>query len=157
MTRSEWLLSVVLRAVGCVTMLAVVAVFMPRSWIVLCHEWLGWGAFPDAPVAEYLARCTSLFYVLLGGVLVWMSTDVRRCGPAIVVVAVGTIVCGVVLLSIDMRCGMPWWWTAGDGPFGVGFGIAVLLLQMRSRVERAQADADEAEPRDAGPEGAPRL
>jgi len=140
MTRSERHLAICLRVIGAASLLAVVAVFMPRAWMAWCHEMLGLGPFPDAPVTEYLARSASLFYALSGGVYVFVSLDVRRYARVVTVLAVATIVCGVVLLSIDMRAGMPWWWTVGEGPFVVAVGIAILLLQVRARSETEAAD-----------------
>ena len=153
MTRSERRLTILLRVVGAAEALAIVAVFMPRAWILACHEMLGMGAFPEAPVAEYLARSTSLFYALLGGVLCWLSLDVRRYARVVTVLAVATIACGVILLASDMRAGMPWWWTVGEGPFVVALGVAFLLLQARARCEaRAAEEAGPPEERDdAGP------
>lgn len=153
MTRSERRLTILLRVVGAANALAIVAVFMPRAWILACHEMLGMGPFPEAPVAEYLARSTSFFYVLLGGVLWWLSLDVRRHGRIIAVLGVVTIASGVILLATDMRAGMPWWWIVGEGPFVVALGVAFLLLQVRARSEaRAAEEAGPPEEReDAGP------
>jgi hypothetical protein len=41
----------------------------PYSWMNAIHQWLGLGVLPDAPVAGYLARSTSAFYAMLGGLL----------------------------------------------------------------------------------------
>ena len=140
MTRSERQLAILLRVIGTANALAIVAVFMPRAWILACHEMLGMGPFPGPPVAEYLARSTSLSYVLWGVLLWWLSFDVRRRRRAIVAVGVATVACGVVLLSVDIRAGMPWWWTVGEGPFVVALGVAFLLLQVRARGEVGAAE-----------------
>ena len=63
-------LGLFLRVGGVICMTALVAVFMPRAWIDWCHQRLGLGPFPVAPVAEYLARSASLLYAALGVVLV---------------------------------------------------------------------------------------
>lgn len=158
MTPSERWLTILLRIVGTAALLAVVAVFMPRDWIGLAHEALGFGPFPDGPVPEYLARNTSWFYVLTGVVQWWLSLDVRRYGRAIVALGVVMLASGMVLLWIDIRAGMPPWWTIGDGPFGVALGAVYLVLQFRSRVEVYQATAEgdagetDAEPADASME-----
>ena len=34
-----------------------------------CHEAMGLGPFPDAPIVEYLARSVSAYYAMLGGLL----------------------------------------------------------------------------------------
>lgn len=151
MTRSERWLTILLRVVGTAAALAVVAVFMPRGWIDWCHRALGFGPFPEGSVAEYLARCTSLFYVLAGVVQWWLSLDVRRYGRAIVALGVFMLVSGMVLLWIDIRAGMPPWWTVMEGPFGVAMGAVYLVLQFRSRVEVYQEGAAEG----AGPSPEP--
>jgi hypothetical protein len=40
---------------------------------------------------------------------------------------------GVVLLTIDLRAGLPFWWTAVEGPFVVGIGVVMLTLAARAR------------------------
>ena len=149
MTPSERWLTILLRLVGTAAALAVVAVFMPRQWIDVCHQALGFGPFPEAPVAEYLARSTSWFYVLVGIVQWWLSLDVRRYGRTIVALGIFMLISGMVLLWIDIRAGMPPWWTIMDGPFGVAMGAVYLVLQYRSRVEVCQAAA--AGPAEAAP------
>jgi hypothetical protein len=151
--------------VGTVAGLAVVAVFMPRDWIGLAHKGLGFGPFPDGPVAEYLARSTAWFYVLAGVVQWWLSLDVRRYGRAIVALGVIMLASGMVLLWVDIRVGMPPWWTIGDGPLAVALGAVYLVLQFRSRVEVYQAAEAEgrepaepsAEASEEAPEGATEL
>jgi len=147
MTPSERWLMMLLRVVGTAAALAVVAVFMPMGWIDWCHRSLGFGPFPEEPVAEYLARCTSLFYVLVGVVHWWLSLDVRRYGRVIAALGIVMLAAGMVVLWIDIRAGMPPWWTVLDGPFGVAMGAVYLVLQFRSRVEVYQAgEAEETGP-----------
>ncbi len=142
MTRSERWLTVLLRVVGTAALLAIVAVFMPRDWIDRAHQALGFGPFPEAPTAEYLARTTSLFYVLAGVVQWWLSLDVRRFGTAIVALGVVMLASGMITLWIDLQAGLPPWWTMMDGPFGVALGTVYLVLQFRSRVEVVRRGAE---------------
>lgn len=139
MTPSERRLAILIRIVGTLGALAIVAVFMSRGWIEWCHEMLGMGPFPKAPVAEYLARSTSMFYVVLGVVHWLLSLDVRRYGRAITIAAILMVLGGITLVSIDVRAAMPWWWIGGEGPFVVVLGIAYLVLQLKSRAERRAA------------------
>lgn len=60
---------------GVSALFALVAVFMPLSWIVATHGWLGLGEMPTAPIAEYLARSLSLFYALFGALCLVMAAD----------------------------------------------------------------------------------
>ena len=34
----------------------------------------------------------------------------------------------LVLIGVDLAAGMPWWWTASEGPGGVVFGALLLVL-----------------------------
>jgi len=139
MMNAERTLTAFLRVVGTVCALAIIAVFMPRAWMAAIHERLGLGPFPDGPIVEYLARSTSMFYAFLGGVLWVLSRDVRRSRRAIAVMACATIAGGWVLLTIDLRAGMPMWWTACEGPFVILLGAVTLILRARAPAGEAQA------------------
>jgi len=139
MTSAERMLRAFLRVGGTVCALATVAVFMPRQWMAVCHERLGLGTLPDAPIVEYLARSTSMFYAILGIVLWLLSRDVRRFGGSITAAGAVTIAGGAVLLTIDLRSGLPQWWIAMEGPFVIGIGAVMLILAVRAR--RSAQDA----------------
>ena len=66
MTTSDKALVLLLRFVGVPALFALVAVFIPVSWMAATHHWLGLGEMPTAPVVEYLARSVSAFYALVG-------------------------------------------------------------------------------------------
>ena len=34
----------------------------------------------------------------------------------------------VVLVGVDLAAGMPWWWSASEGPGGVVFGALLVVL-----------------------------
>jgi hypothetical protein len=34
----------------------------------------------------------------------------------------------LVLLGVDLAAGMPWWWSASEGPGGVVFGALLFVL-----------------------------
>ena len=133
MTNAERLLAAFLRVGGTVCALAIVAVFMPREWMALCHERLGLDALPEAPIVEYLARSTSLFYAIFGVVLWLLARDVRRLGGTIAAVGMGIMGCGAILLTIDLRSGLPPWWIGLEGPFVVLIGVVMVALQRRAR------------------------
>lgn len=67
-----------LRYIGGVSLLAVIAVFMPFSWMDAVHRYLGMGPLPAEPFVGYLARSLSAFYALLGGLLWVLSFDLHR-------------------------------------------------------------------------------
>jgi hypothetical protein len=66
MRKADKVLAILLRSLGVSALFALVAVFMPMSWMAATHRWLGLGEMPTAPVVEYLARSVSAFYALFG-------------------------------------------------------------------------------------------
>ena len=80
---SERWLKLFLRIMGTGALTALVFVVAPYSWMDAIHRWLGLGILPSEPVVSYLARSTSAFYALQGG-LVWVvSFDLRRHRPVL--------------------------------------------------------------------------
>lgn len=101
---------------GTVDLLATAAVVMPGEWMRAVHALCGLGEFPDGPLPLYLARSTSMLYAFHGAILWCLSTDVRRYQPVIRFLAAGTILCGLILIPIDLAAGIPSWWTWTEGP-----------------------------------------
>lgn len=128
---AERALAWLLRAIGGVTVLAVLAALLPTDWMAATHAWLGLGRFPRAPIVEYLTRSISLLYTLHGGVFLVASTDVRRYAPLITYLGIANAAGGVVLLAIDAFAAMPWYWTAAEGPLIIAASAAVLWLNHR--------------------------
>jgi hypothetical protein len=132
----RWLV-LLLRLVGGFCLLALVALWMPRSWMEAGHRWLGIGEFPPAPIAEYLARSVSALSAFYGGLLIALSLDVRRYGPLIRYQAAGIMVlaaCGVV---VGRWAGVPLWFVGGDAVACWAYGVPMWLLA--GRVERGGA------------------
>jgi hypothetical protein len=129
-------LVLLLRLVGGVCLLALVPLWMPRAWMDAGHRWLGLGPFPDAPIAEYLARSVSSLSTFYGGLLVTLSFDVRRYGPVIRYQAVAIMLlsaCGVV---VGGWAGVPGWFVAGDAAACWAYCLPMLVLAWR--VERGR-------------------
>jgi len=133
---AERRLKVLLRVVGIVCLPAIVAVFMPHSWLVRGVEL----AEPGTPVrvlVSYLARLVSAFYVLLGGMMVVFSTDVRRYAGPIRFVALWSLLVIVAFLIYGVpalaKGSLGWfiWFVASDIAFGFALAVAILLLQWR--------------------------
>ncbi len=137
MIKADKALVWLLRIFGGMSLLAVVAVCMPGSWMAACHEWLGLGEFPDAPIVDYLARSLSAFYAIMGGLVLLISRDVRRHATIISYVAIVCIAFGGTLVAIDVRLALPTWWVVVEGPFVAGLGAVILILQARAQPQAA--------------------
>src|SRR6516165_450004 len=128
MTRADNALATLLRVLGIGSLFALVAVFMPFSWMVATHRWLGLGEMPDGPVVEYLARSVSAFYALFGALFLVIASDLERYRPVVRFLGVGLALVSLVLLGVDLGAGMPWWWSVSEGPGGVVFGALMFVL-----------------------------
>jgi hypothetical protein len=73
---SEHWLKLLLRVLGAICVLAVIPLFAPRSWLDAGHRFVGMGAFPEAPIAEYLARSVCALSAFYGGLLLLLARDV---------------------------------------------------------------------------------
>lgn len=136
MNRAEGALKLLLRIVGISTLPAIIAVFMPHSWLV----WSTGYAEPGTPVkvlVSYLARLLSAYYFLLGLMFLVFATDVRRyAGPIrlvalwLLIAVVGFVIYGVPAL---VKGGFGWfiWFAASDVAFGFFMAVTILLLQRR--------------------------
>jgi len=145
MNTTERYLKLLLRVVGIVSLPAVVAVFMPYSWLVRGVE-LAEPGTEVGVLVSYLSRLLSAFYVLLGAMLVVFSTDVRRYAGPIRLVALWSLMAVVGFLvyggPVLVKGGFGWfiWFVAGDVAFGFTLAVAILLLQSRiARYDRRQA------------------
>jgi hypothetical protein len=113
MTRADKALVILLRYfLGIPGLFALVAVFMPVSWMAATHRWLGLGEMPAAPVVEYLARSLSAIYAVFGSLCLVVATDLERYRPLVRFLGVAFTLLGLVLLGVDVAAGLPWWWIA---------------------------------------------
>jgi hypothetical protein len=122
MTRADKALVILLRFVGVGALFALVAVFMPSSWMAATHRWLGLGEMPTGPVVEYLARSLSAFYAVMGALCLVLTTDLKRYRPLVRFLGMAFALMSLVLLGVDLAAGMPWSWSASEGPPGIGVG-----------------------------------
>ena len=120
-----------LRFVGIFTQLAFVAAFMPQAWIVRITDQLHLPAFPDNPVAFYLARHLSLIYGFIGIALIVFSYRMDRYRDAVGYFGLGVIGFGVLQAAIDWQAAMPIWWTAGESISSICGGLLILWLDRR--------------------------
>lgn len=133
MSRQERCLRWLLRILGTSALVAVFAVVMPYSWMNAIHQQLGMGRLPSEPIVGYLARSTSAFYAMLGGLMWVVSSDVRQNHQVLCFLGSAIILFGLALLGVDFAEGMPRFWTLWEGPLNIAIGIAVLWLNSPSR------------------------
>ncbi len=125
---AELILKWLLRLMGFLASLAIVAVFMPTAWIEAGAERSGAGSFVDSPLNQYLVRSVSALYALLGVFVLYLARDVRRYRDLIVFMGWMTIVLGLLLTGIDYSVGMPAGWTWAEGPPTILVGAAFIWL-----------------------------
>jgi hypothetical protein len=126
--RATAVLKLLLRVIGGFSLLALIFVAAPESWMVAIHAELGLGQLPDEPIVGYLARSTSAFYAIEGGLFWLVSFDLVRYRPVVRYLGAVTALFGLALLLIDGLEGLPLSWTLWEGPFVAVFGLAVLWL-----------------------------
>ncbi len=117
-----------LRLFGVSSMFALIFVAAPHSWMRDIHAWAELGVMPDTPVVWYLARSTSAFYAIVGGLFLVVSRDLPRYRPVIVYLGWSVNFLGAVLCIVDVLEGMPMSWTLWEGPFVIAYGVAMLYL-----------------------------
>jgi hypothetical protein len=133
----ERLLQLLLRFGGTVLCLAFSTVLLPVDWMASTHEALGLGLFPRSVIVEYLARSIALLYGLHGILLLIVARDPARYREIVTYLAWFNITFGLVMLVIDLKAGMPWFWTLGEGPPIAAMGVLIGVLN-RATATRAQ-------------------
>jgi hypothetical protein len=136
MTRTDKALVLLLGLVGVGSLFALVPVFMPFSWMAATHRWLGLGEMPAGPVVEYLARYLSAFYALVGALCLLLASDLGRYRPVVRFLGVAFALLGLIFLAVDVGAGLPWWWSASEGPGTVVFGVVVCFLARPNHREK---------------------
>jgi hypothetical protein len=128
-----------LRALGALDLLAILAVFMPTPLMAGIHEALGMGQFPQTAVVDYLARSAAVLYAVHGALIFFLSFDVRRYRKLIRFLAFCAIAQGFVMLGINVHAGMPRVWTLVEAVFYFVPAVVVLWLLDRSLREQPVA------------------
>jgi hypothetical protein len=138
MAKQEYLLKLLLRIIGTAALFALVAVVMPYSWMNAIHKRLGMGELPAEPIVGYLARSTSGFYALLGGLFWLVSFDLHRHSLVLCYLGIVIVIFGAALFIIDLVEGMPLYWSLTEGPINVTFGVVIFVLSYRVGFKPAQ-------------------
>jgi len=116
----------ILRVVGLLSMLAILAVFMPLSMMGSVHEYLGLGKMPEGPIVEYLARSLSALYALLGCWIFYLSGRVGEQLRLVCLFGVLFTAFGLVLWWIGVKTGMPLSWVLLEGPPAILIGLWII-------------------------------
>ena len=125
---SKKLLTWLLRLIGLLEMLAFIAVVMPRSWMEVSHVWLGLGQMAESSVLMFMIRQASYNYGMHGVFLWIIASDLKRFRPLVLLNGFSFLLAGPIFFVIDYTSGMPWWWSAMDGPSLALMGAAMLWL-----------------------------
>ncbi len=128
LSRREKIAAGILRVIGCGGLLAFPAILMPLEAMTAIHSRLGLGAVSAAPIVEYLARTTSMFYVVAGIITLVISFDLHRYRPLARLWGWLAVAKGLAVLVIDLDVGLPVWWTAVEGPSSILIGLLLLWL-----------------------------
>jgi hypothetical protein len=135
-------ISLLLRILGGICVLAVVPLFVPRSWLDAGHRFLGLGQFPSAPIAEYLARSVSALCTFYGGLLLLLASDVQRFIRVIQYQAIAIMILSALGIFAGVRAGLPASLVIADalGCWIFLAPILVLAIRMNREVSRPTFD-----------------
>ena len=128
---AEKVLTWLLRVLGFLACLAIIAVVMPTSWMVAGAKYAGTTPFEGSPLNQYLARTLSLLYAMFGVFVLYIARDVRRYRDLVTFIGWLTMVLGIALTAVDFAVGMPAPWTWGEGPPTVVFGAVIVWLSRK--------------------------
>lgn len=133
MTRNDRLIVFILRFLGTCALFALVAVFMPMSWMAAVHVRMGLGEMPTDPIVEYMARSLSALYFFFGVLCLLASSDVNHHRSLVKILAATFLLMGVLFVWIDWSTGMPWLWSLCEGPPQIVLGTVLLFLARPNR------------------------
>ena len=119
--------------------MAVLPILMPTEWMVYLHTQLLLGDLPIAPIVEYLTRSVSAVYAMHGVLLLFISFDLAKYRSLLGFLILVHWLHGTLMLGIDLWAGMPWWWSAGEGPPIMAFAAILGVLYRRWPLESPQA------------------
>jgi len=134
-----------LRLVGSLSLLALVFVAAPYTWMDSIHQMLGMGVLPEQPVVGYLARSASAFYAILGGLLWIVSFNLSRHRYVLNYLGVSFILFGVSLCLIDYIEQLPFFWIIIEGPTVILFGALLLGLNHACTTQSPSLSAGESQ------------
>jgi hypothetical protein len=114
MKTSHSTLSLLLRVLGVICILAIIAAVVPIQWIDAAHRGMRLGPFPAAPIAEYLVRSVSFLCAFYGGLLLVLARDVERFSPIITYQSIAIMLGSAFGILAGVRAGVPAVWVIAD-------------------------------------------
>lgn len=141
--RVESWIRLLLRVLGGICLTALIAVVMPLEWIARSHEWMGLGAFPDAPIAEYLARSTSALCAFYGGFVLMLARDPRRYVAIIKYQSWAMLALSTLSVVVWLKLGMTAYWVWLDALGGWALLIPILILAHRLEASSCSDESSE--------------
>jgi len=126
--REEKLLILFMRLSAIVMLMAFPMMLLPVEWMAITHRWMGLGEFPASPLVDYLTRSISFLYGFRGGLLLLISSDVRRYRAVLIYVIAMGFAFGVAIIAVDLHAGLPLTWTIGEGPMIIVAAVIMGLL-----------------------------
>ena len=136
----KWLL----RLTGVTMLVALMFVFCPFSWLQKGHAYMGMdtlqysvpsqteavtlGPLQYTPLTNYLIRTLSALYAILGAIVFYVAYDVKRHLMLIRLLGCIAILGGMGVTILDAVLGLPWLWTALEGPITIILGAVVMGL-----------------------------
>ncbi len=133
MSETRRALRLFLWAYGATELLALVGLFMPRSWMGLVHDAMDLGQLPSKPMFFFLARVASLMYAVHGAVVIFVSFDLVHYARLITFIGALLLLQGSAVMVMGICESVPLWWALGDGSAVIVCGAIILLLQWLSR------------------------
>ena len=124
-------LSVALRVMAGLDMLAVAAMAAPWSWLSWAARLNGYEIGETVPLVHYLTRTASGMYVVYGALLWFLSLRPVHHASVIRFLAWLSVVHSFAVLAVDWAVGMPLFWCTSE--FGGHMAEAVILLLLLRR------------------------
>jgi hypothetical protein len=117
---------------------ALFAAVMPDSWADACAGFMGVEPLPHTPLAGYLARLSSMMYVVHGMTLAVVAKNITRSLFMVRPLGGITILLGCFMLAIDLTEGMPIIWTCIEFTALAANGIIMIALAYRAEESGAE-------------------
>lgn len=111
---------------------ALLAALMPDSWADACAEFMGVEPLPHTPLAGYLARLSSLMYVVHGATLFIVAKKMPQSLFMVRPLGCVTSLLGCFMLAIDLAEGMPIMWTGIEFTALTANGVIMMVLARRA-------------------------